>query len=1139
MTLSWDAPSSDGGAAVSGYAVYRDGSLIATVPAFPRTYDDNPLDPGTLYAYQVLALNVAGTSPFPSALVLPTLPSAPLIPTLYALPGTIEVVFDDATIEVVDYFTVFYRVADSEVTNPWLEWTPDVDDVSPTVLTGLVNGTAYDVIVAAGNASGASQSVPASATPVAPPSAPRNLVADPGTAEMELAWLSPLDDGGAPISDYEVEFSSNAGSSWSLFADGTSTATSATVTGLVAGTPYQFRTRACNATGCGVDSNIMSATTSRITPPTRTTSWEITSATLYKRNNWIWIKADTDVAHVDTAIAGLNSIDEMNESNGDAQSIWQLSVDGRPFECVQLGYNQACQAGTNQVFSGASFPLANVGLFPGSLMIWEYAGYNGMIDGVCYEYAGGSPSSSFSLQFKTPSGEYSNRFEVSCAIKTAFVPAVVGNLTTTATAGQVSLTWSAPANNGGDSISDYIVEYKSSSAVSWSLFADGTSTATTATVTGLSNGTVYVFRVAARNAIGDAAWVTSQPATPQDPISLLYPAAHFSPFSSAQTLSPTVEGSIASFSLSGDLPAGVQFDSSTGVFTGPTSWDLSAIQVSSGKSHTCAVTSVGSVKCWGDNTFGQLGDGSTTSRSVPVGVSGLTSGVLQVLASDGAGLGGRHTCALTAAGGVKCWGDNTFGQLGDGTNTNRHTPVNVLGLSTGVQQVDVGARHTCATLRTGELRCWGYNQYGSLGDGTSVDRATPVPVLNIEYVAEVSAGDAHTCARTTAGAVKCWGLNERGAVGDGSDTTRYAPVDVVGLDSGVARISLGSSYSCALTTAAAAKCWGGNASGVIGDGTTTDRYTPVNVLGLSSGVARIDAGFEHTCAVSSAGALKCWGWGDSGRLGNGSTNAVAVLEPFKVPALQSGVLQVSSGAAHTCVMLHHGSIKCFGANWTSQLGDGTSTTRTTPIQVSNFSGTTTWPATVSVTVTSTTGSTDSTNLTLYALQVGSTGPGGGTIFYTTPTSFTCGVSLNEGCTYLEAAPGTAAFFARWCATGYAYPGLNGTAVGSTDSAIGTGRLNTAVAAGTCTGGVVEYADSYVNNAHIDWFLPSADELEQMRILHLLDLDVQDAWYWSSTELVSVPFHGRVAYQTYLPYGSQYTEGFKVNGNLALPIRAGK
>jgi MYXO-CTERM domain-containing protein len=176
---------------------------------------------------------------------------------------------------------------------------------------------------------------------------------------------------------------------------------------------------------------------------------------------------------------------------------------------------------------------------------------------------------------------------------------------------------------------------------------------------------------------------------------------------------------------------------------------------------------------WSPNYYGQLGDGTTTDRTTPVDVTGLTSGVSSVAA------GYLHTCSLTTGGGVKCWGNNGNGQLGDGTTTNRTTPVDVAGLTSGVSSVSAGYFHTCAVTTGGGVKCWGDNGFGQLGDGTTTDRTTPVDVAGLTSgVSAVSAGSSHTCVLTAGGGVKCWGSNDKGQLGDGSRL--WVPVTVVG-----------------------------------------------------------------------------------------------------------------------------------------------------------------------------------------------------------------------------------------------------------------------------------------------------------------------------------------------------------------------
>ncbi len=190
------------------------------------------------------------------------------------------------------------------------------------------------------------------------------------------------------------------------------------------------------------------------------------------------------------------------------------------------------------------------------------------------------------------------------------------------------------------------------------------------------------------------------------------------------------------------------------------------------------------MKCWGWNYSGQLGDGTRVDRSSPVDVVGLTSGARYVV--TGGILDGRGTaCAIASSGGVKCWGANGAGQLGDGTLVDRLTPVDVVGLAPDVSAIAVGSGYACAATLGRDVKCWGANSYGQLGDGTTINRATPVNVIGLSSGASaVAAGDVHSCAVASSGGVKCWGGNVYGQLGDGTVIDRLTSVDVVGLGGG-------------------------------------------------------------------------------------------------------------------------------------------------------------------------------------------------------------------------------------------------------------------------------------------------------------------------------------------------------------------
>ncbi len=366
-------------------------------------------------------------------------------------------------------------------------------------------------------------------------------------------------------------------------------------------------------------------------------------------------------------------------------------------------------------------------------------------------------------------------------------------------------------------------------------------------------------------------------------------------------------------------------------------------KLSLGNSHTCIVTTNGGAKCWGSNGGGELGNGTTSFQNnlTPVDVTGLTSNIKTISS------GNSYTCALTSAGGVKCWGDNHNGQLGDGTTTRRTTPVDVVGLTSGVKDIFAGYLSTCALTTSGGVKCWGNNQAGQLGNGGVVDsssnafinplmapyyKSTPSDVIGLTSgVISVSIGVNHACALTTAGAVKCWGVNVNGELGNSAYNSSNTPVNVTGLTSGVVAISSGYEQTCALMASGGIKCWGANYKGQLGDNTTTKRNTPVNVTGLTSGIKSISSGSYHACALTTAGGIKCWGDNSKGQLGDGTITQR--ISPIDVVGASSGATTIAAGGTHTCLINTGNNVKCWGNNGNGQVGDNTIIQRGTPVTV--------------------------------------------------------------------------------------------------------------------------------------------------------------------------------------------------------------
>jgi alpha-tubulin suppressor-like RCC1 family protein len=351
--------------------------------------------------------------------------------------------------------------------------------------------------------------------------------------------------------------------------------------------------------------------------------------------------------------------------------------------------------------------------------------------------------------------------------------------------------------------------------------------------------------------------------------------------------------------------------------------------LTAGLNYACALTSTGAVQCWGDNSYGQLGNGTTTNSTTPVAVTGLSTGVVAIAAGD------YHACALTSAGAVKCWGRNNSGQLGN-TTTQSTVPVTVTGISSGVISIAAGTGHTCAMTSAGTMQCWGGNAFGQLGSGNTTNSTTPNAVKGLSgNVASIGAGGSQTCALTTAGAAQCWGYNVDGELGNSSTTNSPTPVTVTGLGSGVVSVAAGYSHSCALTNTNVVQCWGYNGSGELGPGTTASySSTPITVTGLLSGIISMTAGGSHTCALNNTGAVQCWGYNAYGELGNGFT--VSSSSPVAVTGLSSGVVSIAAGNSETCALSSTGTLQCWGLNTSGQLGDGGTTLSSLPVSVSGL-----------------------------------------------------------------------------------------------------------------------------------------------------------------------------------------------------------
>lgn len=337
--------------------------------------------------------------------------------------------------------------------------------------------------------------------------------------------------------------------------------------------------------------------------------------------------------------------------------------------------------------------------------------------------------------------------------------------------------------------------------------------------------------------------------------------------------------------------------------------------LATGTYHSCEVRADGTF-CWGWNAFGQLGDGTLINRSTRTAVVG-DPGFVEVTSYS------HHTCGLTADGEAWCWGRNHYGQLGTGTRSDSEPVPVAVATTLRFRSLAAGAWHTCGVALDGSAHCWGYNWYGQLGDGTFSEAVpSPTAVSSEASFDSIAAGHYHTCGVTTDARTFCWGYNRGGPLGVGySSYSEPLPLETSGGVSFV-EVTLGNAFTCARTEAGTAYCWGGNGSGVIGQGSASAYEafpTPTPVLGDHSFV-QIDAGTSHNCGIDGAGRALCWGGNGWGELGQGYTSS-SIPEPTPVPDLT--FTEITAGGRHTCARRTDGQVSCWGRNSMGQLGHGT------------------------------------------------------------------------------------------------------------------------------------------------------------------------------------------------------------------------
>ena len=361
-----------------------------------------------------------------------------------------------------------------------------------------------------------------------------------------------------------------------------------------------------------------------------------------------------------------------------------------------------------------------------------------------------------------------------------------------------------------------------------------------------------------------------------------------------------------------------------------------------GPSQACTIDEDGTLKCWGANHEQQLGVGTTGNQSCIANSSSFNCIRTPVTVDLGTNRGGErvsmgvnHMCAILDDGSVKCWGKNEYGQLGDGSLTGIHSLPNAVNLGDEkAMGIELGGEHSCALLESGSIKCWGANAQKQVAPtGSTHNNPIGVTLPQGRTAREIILGDEHSCAHLDDDSLVCWGENFEGQLGVGDTTDRSNPTEVTFSSNKTAeKIGCGFSHTCAILNDGSLVCWGFNNLGQLGVGDATDRNTPASVnLGTDRTALDIALGQYHTCALLDDESVKCWGFNSNGQLGDGTTTSrnapVAVALPTGVKAKE-----IYAGSSYTCALLDDNSYVCWGANYFGQLLDGTTIDRYAPVR---------------------------------------------------------------------------------------------------------------------------------------------------------------------------------------------------------------
>ena len=401
-------------------------------------------------------------------------------------------------------------------------------------------------------------------------------------------------------------------------------------------------------------------------------------------------------------------------------------------------------------------------------------------------------------------------------------------------------------------------------------------------------------------------------------------------------------------------------------------------RIAAGANHTCAIAQDDTVWCWGDNAVGQLGNTDFTLNSA----DSFSVNPIQVDASWGVKVphhiaaGVKHTCLLTQDGTVWCWGDNGFGELG--SNSSDPNAPSVVSLGNTATAISAGGNNTCALLVDRSVQCWGKNNRGQLGNSSTPD-TNPHYLPSTVSLTDASAqsfavthlevGENHVCAGESNGALRCWGQFNYGRLGTNTSSNAVSPAGTAALGGTASQVSAGGSHTCAVVTVSGAQrltCFGNNASGQIAQASSTTENSTPTLVSLANNAVSVSTGTSHTCVLEANNTVECFGANDVGQLGR-NTGAASQFAAGAVSGLTGDVVDIISGSNHTCVVMATGEVKCWGSNSQGQLGRAKTTTSSyTPQTVGtlNVVPTTTTTTTTTTTSTSTTTSTTTTTTTV-------------------------------------------------------------------------------------------------------------------------------------------------------------------------------